>query len=78
MRHGNRGGVNHAPVVFKKHGTPERKAVMEVKKMECLDCGWSGHKSELVRVNFTMGDPQPCCPACGGDRIQEEQSVSEK
>ncbi|GLI33450.1 hypothetical protein DAMNIGENAA_08830 [Desulforhabdus amnigena] len=44
---------------------------MEHKQLRCEDCGWVGNAFELVRVNFTMGDPQPCCPNCGGDRIGE-------
>lgn len=49
---------------------------MDIGRVKCQDCGWTGSKAELVRVNFTMGDPQPCCPSCGGDRMEDEQPLN--
>jgi predicted Zn-ribbon and HTH transcriptional regulator len=47
--------------------------MMIPKPLICKDCGWVGYTSELVRNSFTMGDPQACCPACGGDRIENHE-----
>ncbi len=59
----------HKPILMME----DTWTMLDLKPMQCQDCGWLGNKAELVRINFTMGDPQFCCPACGGDRITEER-----
>ncbi len=51
---------------------------MVLKQVKCKDCGWLGQAAELVGVSFTMGDPQSCCPSCGGDRLEEVEASGER